>query len=333
MEDFLLQVKGVRTSFFTDSGEVEAVRGVDFNLRKKETLGIVGESGSGKSVTSMSILNLLQSPGKVKKGEVIFKGEDLLKKDKREMIHIRGNEIAMIFQDPMTSLNPVYTIGQQIIEVIRRHQKLDMKQAKEKAIEMLKLVGIPSPEERFNNYPFECSGGMNQRAMIAIALSCQPDLLIADEPTTALDVTIQAQILGLMKELSEKIDTSIVLITHDLGVINEVCSRVVVMYGGMVMEEGPIEEIFQSPKHPYTVGLINSIPKITYGEKEKIIPIPGTPPSLLNPPKGCSFAARCEHAMEICINRLPNYHYVNEEHRSLCWLLHEDAPANKFKGI
>ncbi len=332
MEDILLDVKGLKTSFYTDKGEVEAVRGVDFKLRRKETLGIVGESGSGKSVTSMSVMSLVQKPGRVKAGEVLFKGENLLEKQKREMMHIRGNEVAMIFQDPMTSLNPVIKIGDQLEEVIRRHQKHDRKEARLKAIEMLKLVGIPSPEERMSNYPFEFSGGMNQRVMIAIALSCKPDLLIADEPTTALDVTIQAQILDLMRDLKDKIDASIILITHDLGVINEVCSRVIVMYGGMVMEEGPIDEIFETPKHPYTVGLINSIPKITHGKKEKIIPIPGYPPSLLNPPKGCPFASRCDHRMNICVEETPVYHYVNSDHRTMCWLLDEDAPENPFKS-
>ncbi len=326
MSEKLLEVKDLKTSFYTHVGEVQAVRGVSFSLDKGEAIGIVGESGSGKSVTSMSIMKLLQYPGVIKEGQILFKGEELVNKPDKEMMSIRGNEIAMIFQDPMTSLNPVYTVGNQIIEAIVRHQKISKAEAREKAIEMLRLVGIPSPEKRIDNYPHEFSGGMRQRAMIAIALSCQPDLLIADEPTTALDVTIQAQILELMKELKDKIKTSIILITHDLGVVADVCSRIVVMYGGLIMEEGTAEEIFYDPKHPYTMGLLKSIPRMDLDEKKRLIPIEGTPPDLLNPPKGCPFAARCPYAMKICVEKRPPYFYANEGHRSMCWLGHKDAP-------
>jgi len=326
----LIELKDVKTSFFTHLGEVQAVRGVSYSLNKGEALGIVGESGSGKSITSMSVMGLLQYPGTVKSGEIIFKGEDLLKKNKKEMRSIRGNEIAMIFQDPMTSLNPVYTVGDQIMEAIRKHQNVSKAEALEKAIDMLKLVGIPDPVKRIKAYPHEFSGGMRQRVMIAIALSCEPDLLIADEPTTALDVTIQAQILDLMKDLKDKLNTSIVLITHDLGVVADVCSRVLVMYGGLIMEEGKVEDIFYNPKHPYTVGLLKSIPKIE--NKERLVPIDGTPPDLLNPPKGCPFAARCEHAMKICMEEQPEFFPCGEGHRSMCWLLHPDSPKVELKG-
>lgn len=242
------------------------------------------------------------------------------------MMLVRGNRIAMIFQDPMTSLNPVYTIGDQIMEVIIRHQQSSKQEAREKAIEMLRLVGIPSPDKRIDNYPHEFSGGMRQRAMIAIALACQPDVLIADEPTTALDVTIQAQILELMKELREKVKTSIILITHDLGVVADVCSRVVVMYGGLIMEEGTTEQIFYNPKHPYTMGLIKSIPRLDLAEKQRLIPIDGTPPDLLKPPAGCPFAARCEFCMQICLEQQPPYQSAEEGHRAMCWMMHPDAP-------
>jgi oligopeptide transport system ATP-binding protein len=326
MREKLLEVNNLKTSFFTHLGEVQAVRGVSFSLKKGEAIGIVGESGSGKSVTALSVMKLLQYPGKIVDGEIIFKGQDIVNFPNKEMLKIRGNEIAMIFQDPMTSLNPVYTIGNQIVEAIVRHQKLSRKEAGKRAGEMLKLVGIPSPEKRVNSYPHEFSGGMRQRAMIAIALSCQPDLLIADEPTTALDVTIQDQILKLMKELKEKIDTSIILITHDLGVVADVCSRIVVMYGGLIMEEGTSRDIFYNPKHPYTMGLLKSIPRLDLGQKKRLIPIPGSPPDLLKPPKGCPFVERCSYAMKICRERLPQFYYIDETHKAMCWLLHQDAP-------
>ncbi|MGL5439883.1 MAG: ABC transporter ATP-binding protein [Filifactoraceae bacterium] len=327
MTEKMLEIKNMHTSFFTHVGEVKAIRGVSFHLDKGEAIGVVGESGSGKSVTSLSIMRLLLDPGRVTGGEIIFKGEDLKNKTEKEMQSIRGNEIAMIFQDPMTSLNPVFTIGNQIIEAILKHQKISKSEAKEKAIDMLKLVGIPSPESRLNQYPHEFSGGMRQRAMIAMALSCQPSLLIADEPTTALDVTIQAQILELMKELKDKVDTSIMLITHDLGVVADVCSRVIVMYGGLIMEEGKVEEIFYDPKHPYTLGLLRSIPKPSdKNHKERLIPIDGTPPDLLKPPAGCPFAPRCDFARGICMTTMPEYTQLTESHKSACWLLHKDAP-------
>ena len=335
MSEKMLEVKGMRTSFFTHVGEVKAIRGVDFYLDKGEAVGIVGESGSGKSVTSLSVMRLLQFPGKLTGGEVFFDGEDLTKKTDKEMQAIRGNEISMIFQDPMTSLNPVFTIGNQIMEAIIKHQKLSKEQARQKAIEMLKLVGIPSPEKRIDQYPHEFSGGMRQRAMIAMALSCEPKLLIADEPTTALDVTIQAQILELMKDLKDSLNTSIILITHDLGVVADVCTRIIVMYGGLIMEEGTTEEIFYKPQHPYTLGLMRSIPKMSDKEnKERLIPIDGTPPDLLKPPAGCPFAPRCDHAMKICMTQMPEYTKSSDTHRAACWLLHPDAPKVDYtKGV
>ncbi len=327
MSDKLLEVKQLKTSFFTHVGEVKAIRGIDFHLEKGEAIGIVGESGSGKSVTSLSIMKLLLNPGKIIGGTVLFNGEDLAKKSDKEMQSIRGNEISMIFQDPMTSLNPVYTIGNQIVEAIVKHQNISKSEANKKAVEMLKLVGIPSPEKRIGQYPHEFSGGMRQRAMIAMALSCEPQLLIADEPTTALDVTIQAQILELMKDLKDRLNTSIILITHDLGVVVDVCSRIIVMYGGLIMEEGTSEEIFYDPKHPYTLGLLKSIPKITgKSEKQRLIPIDGTPPDLLKPPQGCPFAPRCDYAMKICVQQCPDYTMTSPTHRSMCHLLHPDAP-------
>lgn len=303
-EDTILKVKGLKTYFYDRKGKVPAVDGVDFIVRKGETLGIVGESGCGKSVTSMSILKLLPPEGKVVEGEILFKGRDLTKCSSSEMEKIRGKEIAMIFQEPMTSLNPVYTVGQQIGEMIKTHEQLSKKQLREKAIEMLKLVGIPSPEKRIDEYPHELSGGMRQRVMIAMALSCNPELLIADEPTTALDVTIQAQILELMRELKNKLGTSIMMITHDLGVIAEMADYVLVMYAGMVMEYCSVRDLFQKPLHPYTQGLINSLPRID-DAKDKLYVIEGSVPSLYDMPEGCRFWPRCPHAKEICKTRIP----------------------------
>ncbi|OQY31282.1 MAG: peptide ABC transporter ATP-binding protein [Spirochaetaceae bacterium 4572_59] len=326
-DDILLELKDVRTSFYTHHGEVQAVRGSSFKLKKGDVLGIVGESGSGKSVTSLSIMGLIDEPGKIKSGEIIFDGKNLAKMSQRELSDIRGNEIAMIFQDPMTSLNPVYTIKNQMTEVIRRHQKISQKKAVKQAVKMLDLVGIPEPEKRINSFPHEFSGGMRQRVMIATALSCNPRLLIADEPTTALDVTIQAQILELMNDLKEKIDASIILITHDLGVIAEICDHIVVMYGGKILEQGTEKDIFYNPQNPYTVGLHKSVPKITELEnEERLIPIEGTPPDLMNPPVGCPFSPRCPHAMEICLKEQPPSFQLSETHSSACWLLHKDAP-------
>ncbi len=328
----ILEVKDLRTSFYTHVGEVKAIRGVSFDLYEKGTLGIVGESGSGKSVTSLSIMRLLQHPGKIIGGDIIFDGNSILDIPEKDMREIRGNEISMIFQDPMTSLNPLMKIGAQIMESMILHQNVSKKEAKEKAIELLRLVGIPSPEERFSQYPHEFSGGMRQRAMIAIALACEPTVLIADEPTTALDVTIQAQILDLMKDLNKKLDMGVILITHDLGVVADVCDDVIVMYGGLIMEKGNVNDIFYEPAHPYTVGLLNSIAE---GDSdERLVPIEGTPPDLLAPPKGCPFFDRCDHAMEICKSHQPPHFEVNEGHLSACWLLHEEAPKVDFrKGV
>lgn len=318
----ILSVQNLKTSFMTRDGEVESVRGISFTVQKGEVIGIVGESGSGKSVTAKSLLGLIHPPGFIKDGEVLFHGENLLALPEKRQREIRGNRIAMIFQDPMTSLNPVIRVGAQIIEVLRRHQKLSKAEARHRAIELLRQVGIPAPEQRIDQYPHEFSGGMRQRVMIAMALSCRPELLIADEPTTALDVTIQAQILGLMKELRDTTNTSIILITHDLGVVAQVCTRVIVMYGGMIMEEGTVEDIFERPSHPYTQGLLRSIPRVTEGQRERLVSIEGTPPNLLNPPTGCPFMERCPYAMDIC-REMPPYFVPEEGHRSLCWLLDE----------
>ena len=323
----LLSVRNLKTSFFTHVGEVKAVRGISFDLNQGEVLGIVGESGSGKSVTSLSIMGLLQHPGRVVDGEIFFQDKDILSYSKRQMRRVRGKEIAMIFQDPMTSLNPVYTVGNQIVEMILEHEKMTKAQARERAIEMLRLVGIPSPEKRIHNYPPEFSGGMRQRAMIAMALACSPKLLIADEPTTALDVTIQAQILNLIKELNHKLDMTTILITHDLGVVATLCDKVAVMYGGLIMEDASADDIFYHPQHPYTMGLIDSIPRVAGGEKQRLKPIPGTPPNLINPPKGCPFSARCPYCMNVCQEEMPPY-FTDGEHRTMCWLLDDEAPAN-----
>jgi oligopeptide transport system ATP-binding protein len=322
----ILEVKNLHTSFYTHLGEVKAVRGNSFSMEKGDILGIVGESGSGKSVTAMSIMRLIDHPGRIKEGEIIFDGEVISEMDSRQMEDIRGKEISMIFQDPMTSLNPVYTIKSLMVEVIKRHQKVSTKEAVAIAVEKLRMVGIPEPEKRINSYPHEFSGGMRQRAMIATALSCNPKLLIADEPTTALDVTIQAQILDIMKKLSEEIDTSIIIITHDLGVIAETCKNLVVMYGGLIMEKGTVDEIFHSPQHPYTVGLMKSVPRMDSKKRGRLIPIPGSPPDLMNPPKGCPFSTRCPNAMEICKEELAPTFEVSKNHTSACWLLHKDAP-------
>lgn len=323
----ILEVRDLHVSFKTYNGEVQAVRGVSFEVNKGETVAIVGESGCGKSVTSQTIMRLIPNPpGFIKSGEIIFNGKDLTKTSEKEMQKVRGAEIAMIFQDPMTSLNPTMTVGKQITEGLMKHQKLSAAQAKKKAIEMLKLVGIPSPESRLNQYPHQFSGGMRQRAMIAIALACAPKLLIADEPTTALDVTIQAQIIDLMKDLQDKIETSIILITHDLGVVADIADRVVVMYAGKVIESGPLEEIFYNPRHPYTWGLLASMPRLDQKSDQELLPIPGSPPDLIAPPKGCPFAARCKHAMKVCTERMPETTHVTSSHQVACWLEHPMAP-------
>ena len=323
----LLSVRNLKTSFFTHVGEVKAVRGISFDVNEGEVLGIVGESGSGKSVTSLSIMGLLQYPGRVVDGEILLNGEDILTYSKNQMRRVRGKEIAMIFQDPMTSLNPVYTIGNQIMEMILEHEKMSRREARARAIEMLKLVGIPAAEKRIDSYPHEFSGGMRQRVMIALALSCNPKLLIADEPTTALDVTIQAQILNLIKKLNRQFGMTTMLITHDLGVVATVCDKVAVMYGGLIMEYGTVDEIFYHPRHPYTMGLLGSIPHVDGGEKRRLIPIDGTPPDLINPPNGCPFSTRCKYCMNICTQEQPPY-FAEDKHRTMCWMLDADAPKD-----
>lgn len=323
----LLSVRDLKTSFFTHVGEVKAVRGISFDVNEGEVLGIVGESGSGKSVTSLSIMGLLQYPGRVVDGEILLNGEDILTYSKNQMRRVRGKEIAMIFQDPMTSLNPVYTIGNQIMEMILEHEKMTKREARARAIEMLKLVGIPAAEKRIDSYPHEFSGGMRQRVMIALALSCNPKLLIADEPTTALDVTIQAQILSLIKSLNKQFGMTTMLITHDLGVVATVCDKVAVMYGGLIMEYGTADEIFYHPRHPYTMGLLGSIPHVDGGEKRRLIPIDGTPPDLINPPKGCPFSTRCKYCMNVCTQEQPPY-FAEDKHRTMCWMLDADAPKD-----
>lgn len=323
----LLEVRNLHVSFKTYNGEVQAVRGVDLTIQKGETVAIVGESGCGKSVTSQTIMRLIPTPpGEIKNGEILFEGRDLVKLKEKEMEKVRGKDIAMIFQDPMTSLNPTMLIGDQIMEGLMKHQKMSKKVAKERAIEMLSLVGIPSPESRINQFPHQFSGGMRQRAMIAIALSCNPKVLIADEPTTALDVTIQAQIMTLMKDLQREFETSIILITHDLGVVAESANCVVVMYAGKVVENGKVEEIFKSPRHPYTWGLLSSMPRLDQSSDQELVPIPGSPPDLLNPPKGCPFAPRCSHAMKICIEEMPRMTEISYTHQVACWLEHPLAP-------
>jgi len=323
MTNKLLDVQNLKVSFFTHAGEVKAVNDVSFSLDHGEVIGIVGESGSGKSVTSYSIIRLIDSPGKVKEGTIMFEGKNLLGLDEKAMQSVRGNEISMIFQDPMTSLNPVFKIGNQLVEAAMQHCDVNRKKAKEIALNMLKLVGIPSPEKRFDQYPHEFSGGMRQRAMIAMALTCDPKLLIADEPTTALDVTIQAQILELLKELKQKINMSIILITHDLGIISDLCDKVLVMYAGKIVEESLIDDIFYAPKHPYTLGLLRSIPKLNSEEHDRLIPIQGHPVDMLNPPAGCAFAPRCEHCMKICLAEYPPMFTISETHKAACWLLYE----------
>ncbi|MDR1509802.1 MAG: ABC transporter ATP-binding protein [Synergistaceae bacterium] len=317
----LLEIKNLRTSFRISGGVVQAVRGVGLSVGEGEFWGIVGESGCGKSVTMLSVMGLLPENAAIRADVMAFGGKDLLRASPREMRSVRGNEIGMIFQDPMTSLDPLYTIGNQLMEPLRIHGKMSAREAERRAVEMLELVGISSPASRLKQYPHEFSGGMRQRVMIAIAMSCNPKLLIADEPTTALDVTIQAQILELMKDMKEKSGTAMVLITHDLGVIASVCSRIVVMYGGLIMEEGECEDIFYRPLHPYTKGLLASISGMESGTKKKLVPIPGSPPDLMNPPAGCPFTARCAWAMRICAAAAPRSANAGG-HSAACWLLH-----------
>ncbi|OEG00088.1 peptide ABC transporter ATP-binding protein [Vulcanibacillus modesticaldus] len=326
MTDKILEVKDLEVSFLTYAGEVKAIRGVTFDVKKGEAVAIVGESGSGKSVTSQSIMQLIPSPpGVYKNGEIIFDGQDLLNLNNSEMEKVRGSSIGMIFQDPMTSLNPTMTVGKQIAEGLIKHQGLNKSEAMERAVEMLRLVGIPNPEARVKQYPHEFSGGMRQRAMIAIALSCNPKLLIADEPTTALDVTIQAQIIDLMKDLQNKFGTSIIIITHDLGVVADLAQRVVVMYAGKIIEQGSLDDIFYNPQHPYTWGLLRSVPRLD-SKGQRLESIEGTPPDLLDPPKGCPFYPRCDYAMEVCVNHFPEETKITDDHKVHCWLQHPDAP-------
>ena len=315
----LLQVNDLRTSFFTDAGEVRAVNGVSFTLEKGKVLGIVGESGSGKSVTAYSIMQILASAGKIVGGSIKLDGQELVGADEKVMKDVRGNKVSIIFQDPMTSLNPTYTIGNQLMEAILLHTNRDKKQAYDRAVEMLRLVNVNEPEKRMKQYPFELSGGMRQRVMIAMALACEPDILIADEPTTALDVTIQAQILELMKDLQEELGMAIIMITHDLGVVAQMCDEVIVMYAGSICEQGTADEIFYNPQHEYTKGLLRSIPSTT-SAGSKLQPITGTPIDLLNMPKGCPFAPRCDAAMKICITEKAEKVEVNENHSASCWM-------------
>ena len=324
MSEKLLEIKDERLSFFTPAGEVKARNGVSFSMEEGEVLGIVGESGSGKSVTAYSVMGLTAYPGKLIGGTINFNGHQIDKMSEKEMRKIRGNEVSIIFQDPMTSLNPVYTIGNQITEVICLHTGKSKKEAHDRAKELLELVGINEPAKRLKQYPHELSGGMRQRVMIAIALACEPKLLIADEPTTALDVTIQAQILELMQKLRKKLGMSIIMITHDLGVVASMCERIAVMYAGHIVEYGTADEIFYEPKHEYTKGLIRSIPKLNVQETERLIPIEGQPVDLLNPPAGCPFAPRCANCMKICLREMPPKTELSDTHYSQCWLLQKE---------
>ena len=323
----MLEVRNLRTSFFTDAGEVKAVDGVSFSLDEGKVLGIVGESGSGKSVTAYSIMQILAPTGKIVGGSVKFRGEELVGAPESVIRKVRGNRISIIFQDPMTSLNPTYTIGHQLMEAILLHTNRTRKEARARALEMLQLVNVNEPEKRLKQYPYELSGGMRQRVMIAMALACEPDILIADEPTTALDVTIQAQILDLMHELQEKLGMAIIMITHDLGVVAQMCDEVIVMYAGGICEQGTADEIFYNPKHEYTKGLLKSIPTAA-NNGQRLEPISGTPIDLLNMPKGCPFAPRCEKALKICLNQRPERMFINPDHYATCWHNVRDAVEN-----
>ena len=330
----VLSVRGLKTAFRCGDGTVLAVRGVSFDLQRGEVLGIVGESGSGKTVTSMSVLRILPSNGRVTEGEILFDGRDLLLLGSSELRKIRGNRIAMVFQDPMSSLNPLIPVGEQVAEMLEEHRKdLSSASIKEEVLKLFEMVRIPDPERRCGCYPHEFSGGMRQRVMIAMALACSPDVLIADEPTTALDVTIQDQILRLLRSLRDELDMSVIFITHDLGVVAELCTRVLVMYGGLVMEEASVHELFESPKHPYTIGLLASVPDVTMDKSLRLCSIPGSPPDMTHPPEGCPFAPRCSFARNVCGEFMPPRSRVSDTHFSSCWLLHPDAPLenNPFR--
>ena len=320
MSEYLVDIKDERLSFFTPAGEVKALGGVSIHLKEGEVLGIVGESGSGKSVTAYSLMGLTAYPGRLIGGTLDFNGHHINDMSEKEMRRIRGNEVSIIFQDPMTSLNPVYTIGNQIREVILLHTGKSKKEANERAKELLTLVGINEPEKRLKQYPHELSGGMRQRVMIAIALACEPKLLIADEPTTALDVTIQAQILELMMDLKEKLGMAIIMITHDLGIVARMCEKIAVMYAGKIVEYGTTDEIFYEPKHEYTQGLLRSIPRLDSKDHERLVPIEGTPVDMLNPPKGCPFAPRCGACMKVCLREMPPRTDLSDTHYTQCWL-------------
>ena len=329
----LLEVKDLHTSFYTPAGEVKAVNGVSFNLERGKVLGIVGESGSGKSVTAYSIMQILEKTGKIVSGSVKFDGQELVGIGEDGMKSIRGNKISIIFQDPMTSLNPTYTIGHQLMEAITLHTGRNKQQAWDRAVEMLRLVNVNEPEKRMKQYPFEFSGGMRQRVMIAMALACEPDILIADEPTTALDVTIQAQILELMQSLQKELGMAIIMITHDLGVVAQLCDEVIVMYAGSICEQGTADEIFYNPKHEYTKGLLRSIPTLE-SDGQKLQPITGTPIDLLNMPAGCPFAPRCDAAMKICLRQRWERMQINDDHQAACWVnvreaMKEEGGADK----
>lgn len=322
--DSIFEIRGLKTQFFTSKGVVPAVDGVDITVRKGEAVGLVGESGCGKSMTAMSVMQLLKKPGRVVEGTIKLNGEDLLKMNKREINDIRGNRISMIFQEPMTALNPVYTIGKQAMEALMIHQKISKEDAKAKVIDMFAKVGIPEPEKRFSVYPHQLSGGLRQRVMIAMAMICNPELMIADEPTTALDVTIEAQILYLMSQLQKEVGTAVIMITHNLGVVAESCDYVYVMYAGKIMEEAPVKELFKNPLHPYTFGLMNSIPKMTE-VKTHLYTIKGMVPNLLNLPQGCRFCPRCDKAMKICTMYQPDLYELEDGHKVRCFLYNKEV--------
>ena len=329
----LLEVRDLRVSFFTPAGQVRAVNGISYTVERGGVMGIVGESGSGKSVEAYSVLGLLPPTGRVVGGSITFEGRDVLAMSEGERTGFRGNDVAMIFQNPMTSLNPVYTVGYQLTEALRAHDRsVKREEANARAVEMLELVGINHPQKRMKQYPHQLSGGQRQRVMIAMALICRPKLLIADEPTTALDVTIQAQILDLMKEIQQKTGMGILFITHNLGVVAEICDNVSVMYAGRIVEQGGVEDIFYRPGHPYTLGLLRSMPRVDVGSRERLIPIPGTPVDMLDPPPGCPFASRCESCMQVCVEKMPPDVTLGEGHRAACWLRVREQLQKRREG-